>query len=135
MLRILKRRRVRTRAPGREAYLLHKETARALAYARLAYFNQAYGFRVGAVRIKNQRRCWGSCSKAGNLNFNYKIALLPAHLADYIIIHELCHLGELNHSGAFWNLVARSVPDWHERRKELRHMQTHAVSYTYIHQA
>jgi predicted metal-dependent hydrolase len=58
--------------------------------------------------------------RLGNINFNYKIALLPPRLADYIVVHELCHLGEFNHSKAFWDLVAVAIPDYRERRAELR---------------
>lgn len=91
-----------------------------LAHARLAHFNEAYGFALGRVAIKNHKSRWGSCSKKGNLNFNYKIALLPPELADYVIVHELCHLGEFNHSPRFWALVARTVPDHRALRARLR---------------
>jgi predicted metal-dependent hydrolase len=53
------------------------------------------------------------------LNFNYKIALLPAHLVDYIIVHELCHLGQMNHSAKFWELVSKTTPNYLALRKEL----------------
>lgn len=105
---------------SRPSYLKHKERARALVHARLAHFNAAYGFSWGRVAIKNHKSRWGSCSKKGNLNFSYRIALLPAELADYIIIHELCHLGEFNHSPAFWALVARTCPSYRACRSALR---------------
>ena len=92
---------------------------RALAAERLAHFNQAYGFSYGRVSIRDQRTRWGSCSKKGNLNFNYRICYLPPHLLDYVIVHELCHLGQFNHSAAFWALVAQTLPDHRERRAEL----------------
>ncbi len=104
----------------RGLYKKYKENARVIAKERLEYFNQFYGFLIHDVRIKNQKTRWGSCSEKGNLNFNYKIALLPAHLADYIIVHELCHLGEFNHSFRFWDLVRRTIPDYKERRSSLR---------------
>lgn len=97
----------------------YKEEARSLATARLNYFNQFYGFSYNRIRIAKQKTRWGSCSRKGNLNFNYKIALLPADLADYIIVHELCHLGQFNHSDKFWNLVAKMFPDYQEKRKAL----------------
>lgn len=83
-------------------------------------FNRFYNFSVPRIMVKDQKTCWGSCSKKGNLNFNYRIALLPEHLVDYIIVHELCHRGELNHSAKFWILVARTIPDHQARRKELK---------------
>lgn len=104
----------------RRDYLKYKEAARALVRARIKYFNQIYGFKVGRISIRNQRTRWGSCSKKGNLNFNYKIALIAPHLADYIIVHELCHLREFNHSKRFWALVARAVPDYLCARQELK---------------
>jgi len=104
----------------RKDYLIYKSQARQLARERLEHFNQLYGFKYQKINIKNQRTRWGSCSKKGNLNFNYKIALLPAHLADYIIVHELCHLKEFNHSSKFWTLVGQAIPDCFKLRRELR---------------
>ena len=104
----------------RVEYILNKEYARAFVHDRLQVLNQYYCFDYKRVSIRNQRTRWGSCSKRGNLNFNYRIASLPVHLADYIIVHELCHLKEFNHSQAFWNLVARAIADYRDRRRELR---------------
>ena len=98
----------------------HRGDALSLAINRISYFNEAYKFTFNKINIKNQKTRWGSCSKKGNLNFNYKIALLPSRLSDYIIIHELCHLGEFNHSRKFWNLVAKAIPDYLDIRKELK---------------
>lgn len=105
---------------NRKAYLRHKEAARALVHARIPILNAAYGFKVGRIAIRDQKSRWGSCSSRGNLNFNYKIALLPPHLADYLIIHELCHLGEFNHSQKFWDLVGQTVPDYLKLSRELK---------------
>ena len=85
-------------------------------------FNQIYGFQYNKINIRNQKTRWGSCSKKGNLNFNYKIALLPEKYADYIVVHELCHLKEFNHSRSFWNLVARTIPDFRERKKRIKNI-------------
>lgn len=104
----------------RTQYLAHKEAARVLVHARLEHFNAIYKFTYKRVVIKNQKTCWGSCSSKGNLNFNYKIVLLPERLADYIIAHELCHLREFNHSRAFWDLVAQTMPDYARARAELK---------------
>ena len=107
---------------GRREYARYKEAARRLADSRLAHFNELYGFRYGRISIRNQRTRWGSCSKQGNLSFNYRIALLPAPLADYVILHELCHVGAFDHSARFWSLVARAMPDYVERRRALRRL-------------
>ncbi|MFH1253371.1 MAG: M48 family metallopeptidase [Candidatus Uhrbacteria bacterium] len=97
-----------------------KVEARDLVIKKLEYFNQFYQFSFKKISIRNQKTRWGSCSRRGNLNFNYKIALLPEKLADYIIVHELCHLKEFNHSQRFWALVAKTVPDCQSLRKELK---------------
>jgi len=98
----------------------HREKALTLVQERLLHFNRLYNFKWNRVAIRNQRSRWGSCSRSKNLNFNYKIALLPPRLADYLIVHELCHLGELNHSAKFWALVAQAMPDFRALRTELR---------------
>jgi predicted metal-dependent hydrolase len=104
----------------RDEYLGLKEKARALTRERVVFFNQHYRFMVGRITIKNNRTSWGSASQRGNLNFNYRIVKLPDDLRDYIIVHELCHLGELNHSDRFWRLVEETIPGWKERRARLR---------------
>lgn len=105
---------------SKEDFLKHKEQALLLARERLEHFNAFYGYSWNKITIKNTKTRWGSCSKKGNLNFSYKIALLPQKIADYIIVHELCHLGEFNHSRQFWNLVAKTVPEYLEIRRELK---------------
>jgi predicted metal-dependent hydrolase len=98
----------------------HKEKARERAHKRLVYFNRFYNYKIGAVYIRNQKSRWGSCSSKGNLNFNYKIVFLPHELADYIIVHELCHIQEMNHSKRFWTLVAQQIPNYEELQKILK---------------
>ena len=83
-------------------------------------YNEIYQYRLARISIRNQKTRWGSCSKSGNLNFNYKILFLEEQLADYIVVHELCHLQELNHSQKFWNLVAQVFPNHKQLRGELR---------------
>ncbi len=116
-----KRRTVRKRATTvTKHYLEHKELARTLILDRLEYFNQYYQLSWNRVAIRNQRRCWGSCSANKNLNFNYKILFLPPHLQDYIIVHELCHLTHLHHKEVFWDLVAQQIPEYKKALHELR---------------
>jgi hypothetical protein len=104
----------------REDYLNNKESARYFLAKKLEQFNRYYNFQHKKIYVKDQKSRWGSCSSNGNLNFSYKIVFLPEYLADYIIVHELCHLGELNHSPRFWMLVEKTIPDHKERRKELK---------------
>ncbi|MDD4931215.1 MAG: M48 family metallopeptidase [Candidatus Colwellbacteria bacterium] len=105
---------------SRKTFLDNKDAALALAEERIGHFNRLYGFKVAHIGIRDQKTRWGSCSRSGNLNFNYRIIYLPAELSDYIIVHELCHLGSFDHSKRFWVLVGRTVPNYLELRKELR---------------
>ncbi|MFA5872189.1 MAG: M48 family metallopeptidase [Parcubacteria group bacterium] len=105
---------------SRREYMKLKEDARKLAVSKLREHNQIYNFSYNRIAIRNQKTRWGSCSQKGNLNFNYKIIHLPEKHLDYIIVHELCHLKELNHSVRFWNLVEKIIPDYKKIRKELR---------------
>ena len=101
-------------------YKEHRELAKSAIKQRLDFFNQHYKFSYNRISVKNQKTCWGSCSQKGNLNYNYRIASLPADLQDYVIVHELCHLKELNHSQNFWRLVSETVPDYRARRIKLK---------------
>lgn len=101
-------------------YCSHKEAARDLVHKLVAHHNAYYGYSHGAIRIGNQKSRWGSCSTRGSLSFNYKILFLPPALQTYVVVHELCHLKEMNHSKRFWALVAEQVPEWSTLRNELR---------------
>ncbi len=105
-------------------YLANKEAARTLVHNRTAHFMQYYGpkhgITVGKITIRNQRSRWGSCSRKGNLNFNYKLVFLTPAQQDYVIVHEICHIKEFNHGKGFWNLVEETIPDWKKLRGELR---------------
>lgn len=87
---------------------------------RVEFFNSLYGFRYHKISVRNQTSLWGSCTRAGNLQFNYKLSSLSPEAIDYVVVHELCHLKEHNHSRRFWNLVAKTVPDYKAIRKSLR---------------
>lgn len=100
-----------------------KNQARNLISEKIKFFNQIYNYQINQVRIKSQKTCWGSCSKKGNLNFNYKIIFLPEPLMDLIIVHEICHLAEFNHSQKFWQLVQKAIPDYKKLRKNLKQSQ------------
>lgn len=105
---------------GKRDYKASREVARVLVHERLEKWNAAYAFAYHNVSIKNTKSLWGSCSRKGNLNFSYKIAYLPRELQDYIVVHELCHLKEKNHSRAFWALVGRALPEYPRLRRELK---------------
>ncbi len=109
-----------TKRQKRAEYLSLKEKARALVLTKLEFFNQYYNFKYNKVAIRAQSTRWGSCSGKANLNFNFKVVRLPENLLDYIVVHELCHLKEFNHSKDFWNLVGETIPDFKNRVKELK---------------
>lgn len=103
-----------------EDYLKYKDRARVLIEQKVEHFASKNGYQYNRISIKNQKTCWGSCSRKANLNFNYKIMFLPEKVQDYIIAHEICHLKEFNHSKRFWKLVAGMFPDYQEVKAELR---------------
>ena len=87
---------------------------------RVAHFAPLVGVTYGRITIRNQRTRWGSCSSRGNLNFNCLLMLTPLEVIDYVVVHELCHRKELNHSARFWNEVARVLPGYAEQEKWLK---------------
>ena len=112
---------------SRKLYLANREAARALVTERVRHFSAHYvakhGIAVGKIAIRNQKSRWGSCSKKGNLNFNYKLAFLSADLRDYVIVHEICHIKEFNHGRGFWDLVGETMPAHRALRKRLKEVK------------
>lgn len=104
---------------GKRDYLKNKDAAFAFIKEGVEFFNRLYKFPYRRISIRNQKTLWGSCTRSGNLQFNYQLLYLPASLAQYIIVHELCHLKEHNHSKHFWDLVAQTIPDHKAIRKKL----------------
>jgi predicted metal-dependent hydrolase len=74
------------------------------------------GVEPARVQIRDQRSRWGSCSTRGTLSFNWRLVLAPFDVLDYVVVHELCHLREPNHSSRFWKLVEQRRPDWRAQR-------------------
>ncbi|MFA6424486.1 MAG: YgjP-like metallopeptidase domain-containing protein [Candidatus Magasanikbacteria bacterium] len=107
---------------GRKDFLINKSRALHLVREKLSQLNNIYNFRYNKVAIKNSSSRWGSCSKSGNLNFNYKLLYIPDELATYVVAHELSHLQEMNHGKKFWQLVAKTTPNWQVLRKQLKNI-------------
>ena len=95
---------------------------RALKYipGRVAFFAEKVGVSYGRITIRNQKTRWGSCSSKGNLNFNCLLMLAPPEVLDYVVVHELCHRREMNHSKAFWAEVEKILPDYRTQVKWLK---------------
>lgn len=87
---------------------------------RAEYFSKIIGVTYGRITIRNQKTRWGSCSSKGNLNFNCLLMLMPPEIIDYVVVHELCHRKEMNHSKAFWNEVEKVLPNYKEQIKWLK---------------
>lgn len=90
---------------------------------RVKEYAEMMGVTYGRITIRNQRTRWGSCSSKGNLNFNCQLMLLPGEIRDYVIVHELCHRREMNHSVSFWTEVEKYCPDYRELRKKLKQVK------------
>ncbi len=104
----------------RAEYLAHKAAALRLVTERLAVLNELYDAVWKKVTIRNQRSRWGSCSRSKHLSFNYRIVFLAPELQNYLLVHELCHLLQMNHSPQFWQLVAVASPNYRALRRQLK---------------
>ena len=87
---------------------------------RVEHWAQQMGVTYGRITIRNQRGRWGSCSSAGNLNFNCLLMLSPPEVLDYVIVHELAHRKQMNHSPSFWAEVEAMLPDYRKQVKWLK---------------
>ena len=97
-----------------------REKRKSYIQTRLAYFNEHYDYSWNRVTVKNMKSRLGSCSSLKNLNFASKLFSYPPEVIDYVIVHELCHLKEMNHSKNFYALIAETIPDWKERKQKIR---------------
>lgn len=96
------------------------ETARSIFTQKAAYYARLMGVTYSRISIREQKTRWGSCSAKGNLNFNWKLVLMPPEILDYVVVHELAHRLQMNHSAAFWAEVGKILPDYRERRQWLK---------------
>ncbi len=99
-----------------QEYRRVKEEARRVITEAVERYARGFGFRYRAIAIRNQSTRWGSCSKQGNVNFSYRLLFVPTEVREYVVVHELCHLQEMNHSKKFWSLVGHILPDYRARR-------------------
>jgi len=106
-----------------EHFEKNKEKALLLIKGKVERLNREYGFSFNSVKVKRMTSRWGSCSIKQNLNFNYALIFLREELIDYVVVHELCHLKEFNHSENFWKLVEKMIPNYKEIKKELSQLK------------
>ena len=97
----------------------YDKQAKAVISRRVRYYASQMGETYGKITIKNQKKRWGSCSSARNLNFNRRLIMAPQGVLDYVVVHELCHLRQMNHSNAFWQEVELVLPDYKMHKKWL----------------
>lgn len=121
----MKERREEYEKSGRQpltAQDIQKLAQQALEYIpkRVEYFSKIIGVTYGRITIRNQKTRWGSCSSKGNLNFNCLLMLTPPEVIDYVVVHELCHRKQMNHSKKFWAEVEKILPDYKESIKWLK---------------
>ena len=120
--KIQKREVQRETVPGlskEERTSLQQEACRKIP-ERTAYFAEKIGVSYGRITLRQQKTRWGSCSANGNLNFNWLLILAPPEVLDYVVVHELCHRRQMNHSQAFWNEVSAVLPGYKEQKKWLK---------------
>ncbi len=99
---------------------LYREQARSIIEQKVAYYARLMDVTYGRIAIRDQKTRWGSCSGEGNLNFNWRLIMAPAGVLDYVVIHELAHRKEMNHSKAFWSVVEQAMPDYKKYRNWLK---------------
>ena len=97
-----------------------RKKARPIFSSMLESTAEKYGFHYNRLSIRSQKTRWGSCSNKKNINLNSKLLLMPIDVVQYVMIHELCHTVEMNHSVQFWNLVEECDVDFQKNRKKLK---------------
>lgn len=97
----------------------YTERAQEVISKRIQYYEKYFPERKGKIVIKDQKKRWASCNKAGDLMFNWKIIMAPSNIIDYVIVHEMCHLKHLNHSKVFWEELGRILLDYKDRKEWL----------------
>jgi hypothetical protein len=109
----------------------YKKQAEEYLRQKCRHFAAVMGLRHGAVRINGAKTRWGSCNRKGDINFTYRLLFAPEELIDYVVVHELAHLKEMNHCAGFWSVVEQTMPDYRARRKGLREFE-HQVEWLVV---
>ena len=99
--------------------------AKEILPSKVAHYESLMDVASAQVKISGAKTRWGSCSSKGNLNFSWRLMLADDNLIDYVVVHELAHLREMNHSPRFWAVVAQVMPDYKARQRKLKALQSH----------
>ena len=98
----------------------YKKIARQVLANRLAFIENRIRLKSSALKLSDSKGRWGSCNSFGTIHFNWRVVMLPPDIIDYIIVHELCHLKEMNHSKEFWALVGKFLPEYEKQKKAIK---------------
>ena len=98
----------------------YRQQARSVFTERVDFYAGEFGFKYAKLKLSSARTRWGSCSAKGNINLTWRLVMAPLEIIDYVVVHELSHLREHNHSKAFWLQVEATLPDYKSRRKWLK---------------
>ncbi|HRP02350.1 MAG TPA: SprT family zinc-dependent metalloprotease [Candidatus Kapabacteria bacterium] len=104
-------------------YNWYRINAKKYLINQVNYYANKYDFTINNIRIKDQKRRWGSCSNKKNINLNWRLIMANNKIIEYIIIHELAHTVELNHSVRFWNIVKKILPDYKETENQIKSLE------------
>ncbi len=108
---------------------VYRKLARQELENKAEYYSKMMGVTYNRIAVKEQKTKWGSCSSKKNLNFNWKLILMPEDILAYIVVHELAHLREMNHSQSFWAQVAKIIPDYKKKVEWLRKNEKEYMKY------
>lgn len=97
-----------------------RKSARSILTAKTAYYAEIMGLKYGRISITGARTRFGACSSKGNISYSFRLMSYPEEAIDYVVVHELAHLAQMNHSDRFYKLVESVLPDYKERQKLLK---------------
>lgn len=105
----------------------YRKQARKIIGERVSFFAKQFQLEAEKIRITSARTRWGSCSSKGTLSFSWRLLMTPLDVIDYVVVHELAHIVHHNHAKRFWDLVEKWMPDYRERRKQLRRYRNEKI--------
>lgn len=108
-------------AVQKKVQLWYRREAAAFFAQRVSHYSARMGLSVGRLTLSGARTRWGSCNSKGEIRLNWRLMQAPVSQIDYVVVHELAHIVELNHSSRFWAVVAEHYPGWQKARRDLRH--------------